>query len=75
MQCPSFSDQTHELFESLVQMDNDVATKVTQDPGKYLNIIMGMQPEYASFESMVDIWLLTGDTISNIYRCVTKERV
>ena len=75
MQCPSSSNQTHELFETLVQMDNDIATRVTQDPGNYLNIIMGMQPEYASFESMLDIWLLTGDTISNIYRCAAKGRI
>ena len=56
-------------------MDNDVATRVAHDPGNYFNIIMGMQPDYASFESMLDIWLLTGDIISKIYRCVAKGRV
>ena len=75
MQCPGFSNQMYELFENLLQMDNEIADRVAHDPGNYFNIIMGMQPEYASFESMLEIWLHTGDTISKIYRSFIKGRV
>ena len=74
MQCPGFSNQMSELFEKLLQMDNETADRVAHDPVNYFNIIMGMQPEYASCESMVEIWLHTGDTISKIYRSVIKGR-
>ena len=75
MQCPAFSNQMNDLFEKLLQMDNEIAGRVAHDPGNYFKIIMGMQPEYASFDLMVEIWLLTGDTISKIYRNASKGRV
>ena len=68
MQCPFYSAETQELFDSLEHMGSEIASRVTRDSLNYFRIIMGMQPEYASFQSMIPIWLLSGDRISKIYR-------
>ena len=75
MQCPFFSSEMRKLYESLDQMDNDVASRVANDTQNYFHIIMDKHPKYATFQSMVDIWLLTGECISKIYRRAIKGRV
>ena len=68
MQCPFFEAERNELHVSLSNMGSDIATRILNDPSNYFLVIMGKQPEYASFDSMVDIWLQAGDCISGIYR-------
>ena len=63
------------VYNSLDQMDNNVASRVANDTQNYFHIIMGKHPMYATFQSMVDIWLLTGECISKIYRRAIKGRV
>ena len=75
MQCPFFSTEMRNLYESLGRMGSDVASRVANDAQNYFHIIMGKQPEYATFQSMVDIWLLTGECISKIYRCAVEGHV
>ena len=74
MQCPSFDDQSTGLFASIERLGSDVATRVINDPSQYFNVIMGKQPEYSSFEDMVDIWLISGAAISSMYRKVIADR-
>ena len=75
MQCPLFSTEMREQYDSLDQMVNDVASRVANDTQNYFHIIMGKQPEYATFQSMIDIWLLTRQCISNVYRRAIIDRV
>ena len=75
MQCPYFNNETIQLYESLEQMDDDIASRVMRDAPNYFHIVMGKQPEYASFQTMVPIWLQTGDHISKLYRRVIADRM
>ena len=68
MQCPFFSDESNAMFTALGNLNNDIANRVINDPTEYFNIVMGKQPDYATCEEMIDIWLLTGFHISKLFK-------
>ena len=74
MQCPFFNNETVQLYESLEQMDDETASRVMRDAPNYFHIVMGKRPEYASFQTMIPIWLQTGEHISRLYRKVIAGR-
>ena len=72
MQCPFFNDESRDLFYSIERINSEVANRVINDPPQYYNVIMGKQPEYARFDEMVEIWLISGAAISSMYtRAIT----
>ena len=75
MQCPFFSTDMRSLYEYLDQSDSDIAPRVANDTQNYFYIIMGKQPDYASFKDMVEIWLVTGEYITKIYRRAIEGRI
>ena len=56
------------MFTALGNLNNDIANRVINDPTEYFNIVMGKQPDYATCEEMIDIWLLTGFHISKLFK-------
>ena len=74
MQCPFYTDERRELFYAIKRIHSEVANRVINDPLQYYNVIMGKHPEYASFEDMLVIWLISGTAISNIYTRAIEGR-
>ena len=74
MQCPHFSQEMRYLYDFLNQARGDIAPRVANIPQNYFQIIMGKQPVYATFQDMVEIWLVTGECINKIYRCAIEGR-
>ena len=72
MQCPFLEPERRIMYDSLDQADSDVAKRVANDAQNYFNVIMGKQPEYATFQDMVEIWLNTGEQICNMYRRIRE---
>ena len=68
MQWPFFSEESLALYESLNQINTETSPRVLNDPNNYVLIIMGKQPEYSTFQSMVEIWLLSCEHVSKIYK-------
>ena len=74
MQCPYFSEESGEIFKFLGGLNNEVADRVMNDPTEYFNILMGKQPDYASFDEMKQIWLMSGSVICRLYRRAISGR-
>ena len=70
MQCPfyMYSSEKYELHALLEQMNSELANRILNDSTNYRYTLMGKQPEYASFQGMVQICLVSGDCISRRYR-------
>ena len=60
VQCPYFQAEMCSLYESLYLAQGDIAPRVANDAQNYFHIIMGKQPDYATFQDMVEIWLTSG---------------
>ena len=75
MQCPSYNEERMYLHQSLIQLGTDVATHIVNDAANYFHNIMGRQPENVEFQDMIEIWMLTGEHISKVYRKVIRDRV
>ena len=67
MQCPFYSSERYERHALLEQMNSQLANRILNDSTNCFYIRMGKQPEYASFQDMVQIWLVSGDCISRLY--------
>ena len=74
MQCPFYSNEQTNLHQSLTTLGTNMATRIINEPAFYFHTIMGKQPENAEFQDMIEIWLLTGDHISSLYRKAVKGR-
>ena len=75
MQCPFYSNERMNLHKSLNTLGTDLAIRITSDPANYFYTIMGKQPKNTDFQDMVDIWLLTGDHISSLYKGYIRTRI
>ena len=75
MQCPHFSDESRALYDALNLLRTETSARVLNDPQNYFPILMGKQPEYATFHEMVEIWMITSDHISKIYKRALEGRV
>ena len=74
MQCPFYSNESSELFYAISRLDSETAKRVINEPQQYFMTLMGKQPEGASFEEMLDVWMLAGETISRLYKSAIYGR-
>ena len=74
MQCPFYSEESCELFNAISRLDSEAANRVVKEPQQYFKVTMGKQPDYASFEEMLDVWMLSGDAISRLYKGAINGR-
>ena len=73
MQCPYFQDDRARMCEAIQQLGSDTARSVMEDIQNFFYVIMGKHPDGAPFQAMIEIWLITGDIISNMYRNVISD--
>ena len=66
MQCPFYNDERKNLQESLGQINNEISNRILNDSMNYILVIIGKQPDYASFQSMVEVWLIKGECLSRL---------
>ena len=57
------------MVASIEALGTEAAATVLNDSQNFFYTIMGKQPDGISFQSMSEIWLITGDFISRMYRC------
>ena len=74
MQCPFYEDLSSELFASIERLGTEVAIRMINDPPQYFNVIMGKQPEYASFEEMIEIWFISGAAVCSMFKRAIADR-
>ena len=74
MQCPYYEDLSSELFASIEHLGTEVATRLINDPPQYFNVIMGKQPEYASFEEMIEIWFISGAAVCSMFKRAIADK-
>ena len=74
MQCPYYSIERQDLYDAIGGLNNDTSDRILREAQNYFQVIMGKQPEYATFQSMLEIWILTGERISRMYRKAIEGR-
>ena len=57
------------MVSSIETLGSEVADIVLNDSQNFFHTVMGKQPEGISFQSMSEIWLITGNCISRMYKC------
>ena len=62
----------HDLPSTL---ESDCAVRVVADSQNFFYNVMGRHPEGMSFQAMIEIWLISGDCITNMYRRAIKTRI
>ena len=67
MQCPFYVDERVMMYRQLEELGTDAVKAVLDDPPNIFHILMGKHPDHLSFESMVEIWLISGHYISQMY--------
>ena len=68
MQCPHYYGDRVNMISRIKAIGSDTANRVVDDAQQFFYTIMGKQPENSNFASMVEIWLITGECISAIYK-------
>ena len=74
MQCPFYVDERVEMYRQLRTIDSETVRNVLNDPQNIFHTLMGRHPEQMSFESMTEIWLISGHIISQMYARATVGR-
>ena len=69
MQCPYYVEQQRNMAASIEALGSEAALTVLNDSQNFFYTVMGKHPAGISFQSMTEIWLITGDFISRIYKC------
>ena len=75
MQCPFYSDERIKMHDLLSNLESDCAVRVVADNQNFFYNVMGKHPEGMSFQAMIEIWLISGDCITNMYRQAIKTRI
>ena len=55
------------MIASIKALGNETVDIVVEDAQQFVCTIMGMQLENTTFQSMIDIWLISGVCISAMY--------
>ena len=74
MQCPYYSIERQDLYDAIGGLNSETSDRILREAQNYFQVIMGKQPEYATFQSMLEIWILTGERISGMYRKAIEGR-
>ena len=74
LQCPYFSDERRNLFEALERSSNLWANEIINNGHDLLHILLGKQPEGFPFDEMLNIWIIAGGYIVDIYESVITGR-
>ena len=69
MQCPYYQEYRVRMHDAIEQLGSDTSAAVMEDVQNYFYVIMGKHPENAPLHEMMGIWSITGDCISEMYRC------
>ena len=68
MQCPYHIEDRQRMHDGIVNLNSESAEIVINDSPNYFYTVMGKQPEGTHFQEMIDIWLITGESISSMYK-------
>ena len=66
IQCPFYMEDRKTMIDKMRSIGSNEVKSVLEDSQNFFHTIMGKQPADTSFQSMVDIWLVTGDCIITI---------
>ena len=75
MSCPYFQEHRGRMWDAIDQLGNDTVKAVMDDAQNYFYVVMGKHPEGAPLQAMIEIWLITGEIISDMYRCTIIGRL
>ena len=74
MQCPFYSEERASMFMEIEGMCNIRNDKIRKQEYDIMHILLRKQPVDTTFEEMLQLWLISGKYISNIYRCIVTGR-
>ena len=75
MQCPLYNTKCTEMFNELEQSSKIWANNIINQGHDILHILLGKQPDGILLEEMVNILLISGKYICDIYKSVITGRV
>ena len=74
MQCPFFKEDRKHMLIEIRDKCNPEVIELTNRPAEIFLFLMGKQPDDVSFEGMFDLWTISADHISDMYKRVIMGR-
>ena len=68
MQCPYHAEERQRIHDEIAKLNSESSEQVINDSQNYFYTVMGKQPVGLPFHEMVDIWLITGQCVSIMYK-------
>ena len=63
------------MFNEPERVNNTWADKISNRGYDIMHILLGKMPDDTTFDEMLQLWLISGKHISNIYRSIITGRL
>ena len=75
MQCPSLDQSRRNMYDEILELANDLGTRLLEDPSQTMLLLMGKSDNRFDIEHLVMFWSISARHISKMYRQVVKNRL
>ena len=75
MQCPYFEVKRAKMYDEIKKLNNEELDEVLSNPQEIFHVILGKHPDNASFENMIQFWLIAGAHICDMYGEIVTGRL
>ena len=75
MQCPALDQSRRNMYDEILELPNDLGTRLLEDPSQVMLLLMGKSDNRFDIEHLILLWSISARHISKMYRQVVKNRL